>query len=205
MRAAHVGRLALQTHLALSRFGWSRFVAVQLCVAGALCWLWWIPQQRAEAKAELIAIEGQRMALRATRAAPHAATTLPTQAHLTAFYATLGDRQHAERQVGTLFAIARSTGLVLAKGEYTSVYDRVSQIDTYQILLPVAGPYSAIRRFCEQVLLTLPFASLDEISFKRDAIGNGVLDARLRFTLYLKDLPVVRLEPEKIAMEDIAP
>jgi hypothetical protein len=205
MKAADVGRLALQTRFAFSRFGWSRFVAVLLCVTGAVCWLWWVPKQQADAKAQLIAIEGERMALRTARAAPRAVTSSPAQEHLTALYATLGDRRQAERQIGTLFDIARNTGLVLSKGEYTLAYDRISQIYTYQILLPVAGPYSAIRHFCEQVLLTIPFASLDEITFKRDAIGNGALDARLRFTLHLKDAPVARLVPEKFTMKDNAP
>jgi len=33
--------------------------------------------------------------------------------------------------------------------------------------------------------LAIPFASLDEINFKRDAVTNPLLDAKLRFTFYL--------------------
>jgi len=64
---------------------------------------------------------------------------------------------------------------------------------------------AAVRRFCERVLLTIPFASLDEITFKREAVGNGSLDARLRFTLYLTDAPTVHVAPETLAMEVKSP
>ncbi|MFM0018855.1 hypothetical protein [Paraburkholderia azotifigens] len=205
MNTARIGTLALQTRLALSRLGWSRFVVVLLCVAGAACWLAWIPARHADANAQAKAIERQRMALRAPRAARRETPASPAQANLMAFYGTLGNRQHAERQIGTLFELARKSGLVLSKGDYTWAYDRTSQVYAYQVLLPVAGPYSAVRRFCERVLLTIPFASLDEITFKREAVGNGSLDARLRFTLYLTDAPTVHVAPETLAMEVKSP
>jgi hypothetical protein len=205
MKTVRVGRLALQTRLALSRLGWSRFVAALLALAGAACWLAWIPAQHSDANAQATAIERQRMALRAPRVARRETPAAPAQANLMAFYAALGTRQHAERQIGTLFELARKSGLVLSKGDYTWAYDRNSQVYAYQVLLPVAGPYGAVRRFCEQVLLTIPYASLDEITFKREAIGSGSLDARLRFTLFLTDVPTVRVAPEKLAMEIKAP
>ena len=40
-------------------------------------------------------------------------------------------------------------------------------------------------------LMAIPFASLDEINFRRDAIGSRTLEAKLRFTLYLNDVPAV--------------
>ncbi len=205
MKTVRVGTLALQTRLALSRLGWSRFVAALLALAGAACWLAWIPAQHSVANAQATAIERQRMALRAPRVARRETPAAPAQANLMAFYAALGTRQHAERQIGTLFELARKSGLVLSKGDYTWAYDRNSQVYAYQVLLPVAGPYGAVRRFCEQVLLTIPYASLDEITFKREAIGSGSLDARLRFTLFLTDVPTVRVAPEKLAMEIKAP
>ena len=59
----------------------------------------------------------------------------------------------------------------------------------HQILLPVKGGYSEIRQFCEKTLRTLPFASLDDLSFKRETIGEAELESSLRFTLYLKQPP----------------
>ena len=60
-------------------------------------------------------------------------------------------------------------------------------MSTYQIVLPVKGGYQPLWQFAMQGLRDMPFASLDEVSFRRDAIAEPVVEARLRFTLYLKD------------------
>jgi hypothetical protein len=49
---------------------------------------------------------------------------------------------------------------------------------------PIKGTYVQIRLFVEQILLTMPYASLDEIGFKRDAINNSQLDTTLTFSIY---------------------
>jgi hypothetical protein len=51
----------------------------------------------------------------------------------------------------------------------------------------VKGSYAAIWQFAMAALRTIPFASLDEITFRRDAIGDATVDARLKLTLYLRD------------------
>jgi len=111
------------------------------------------------------------------------------QNNLRKFYDALSDRAEAEQSLKTLFGIAEKAGLNLDQGEYKWQLDKNSNTYRYQILLPVKGPYGAIRRFCEQVLLALPFASLDEWSLKRESVGDDALDVNLRFTLYLKDVP----------------
>jgi len=75
----------------------------------------------------------------------------------------------------------------LNQGEYKAGYDKASRVSTYQIILPVKGPYQAIWQFAMQGLREMPFASLDEVSFRRDSIAEPAVEARLRFTLYLKD------------------
>jgi hypothetical protein len=108
---------------------------------------------------------------------------------LGAFYETLGPRRYAEQQVKTLFALAAKNGLSLSQGEYKSAYDRNARLTTYQVNLPVKGSYGAIWTFALGTLRTIPFASLDDIGFRRDSIGDPTVEARLRLTLYLKDAP----------------
>jgi hypothetical protein len=76
---------------------------------------------------------------------------------------------------------------VLRQGEYKPGYDRNARVYTYQVNLPVKGSYAAIWQFAMAALRTIPFASLDEITFHRDAIGDATVDARLKLTLYLRD------------------
>jgi hypothetical protein len=60
-------------------------------------------------------------------------------------------------------------------------------VHTYQLNLPVKGSYAAIWQFALSALRAIPFASLDDISFRRDSIGDATVEARLRFTLYLSE------------------
>jgi len=53
------------------------------------------------------------------------------------------------------------------------------------VTFPVRGTYAQVRGFVNAVLDAVPAAALDEITLKRQAIGDQNLEARVRFTLYL--------------------
>jgi len=122
----------------------------------------------------------------APAAAPAPVSTPPVD-NLDAFYGTLGQRRYAERQVKTLFGLAAQNGLTLSQGEYKSGWDRNGRVHTYQVNLPVKGSYAAIWQFAMAALRAIPFAALDDISFRRDSIGDPAVEARLRLTFYLTD------------------
>jgi hypothetical protein len=125
----------------------------------------------------------------ASTAPPPVAAPAPAPApdNLAAFYGALGQRGSAEQQVRILFGLAEKSGLVLRQGEYKAGFDRNANVYTYQVNLPVKGSYGAIWQFAMAALRAIPFASLDEITFHRDAIGDATVDARLRLTLYLRE------------------
>ncbi len=176
--------LLLQLRCVMARINPVPWVAISLCATGLACAGLWIPhlrQELAERRDELEKME------QLNRAAPHVQVPVLSQNELRAqkFYDNLGRRDYAEQQLKAMFAIAAKKNLMLNEGEYKSGEDRNSGIVAYQIQLPVSGPYPAIREFCEEVLVTIPFASLDQISFKREMISKNNLEATLRFTLYL--------------------
>jgi type VI protein secretion system component VasK len=156
-------------------------------MAGSLAWtlnaVWTMERAHAARDAQ-----AKRQAQAAPAPAP-APVQAPVQApdNLDAFYGALGARGSAEQQVKTLFGLATKAGLVLRQGEYKPGYDRNAKVYTYQVTLPVKGSYAAIWQFAMAALRTIPFASLDEITFHRDAIGDATVDARLKLTLYLRD------------------
>jgi type VI protein secretion system component VasK len=158
-----------------------------LVMAGALAWtlhaVW--TMERAQA-----ARDAQAKRQPPVAAAPDAAqapTPVQPPDNLDAFYGALGVRGSAEQQVKILFGLAAKSGLVLRQGEYKPGYDRNAKVYTYQVNLPVKGSYAAIWQFAMAALRTIPFASLDEITFHRDAIGDATVNARLKLTLYLRD------------------
>jgi hypothetical protein len=180
MGAANARALALRARLALLRLGAPACVAIALCVSGAAAWAWLLPQRAAQARVMARPLP-----------TPSSLVTAPpppsANQNLADFYQVLGEKRYAEQQVKVLFDLAAKSNLVLSQGEYKSAYDKASRVGTYQIILPVKGPYQAIWQFAMQGLREMPFASLDEIGFRRDTIADATVEARLRFTLYLKD------------------
>jgi hypothetical protein len=173
-------------------------VAVLACLAA----FGWTLHASAALEAERDALMAARVAAQAAQhaaaargaaataaVATPAAPLAPAIDKLDAFYAALGPRRYAEQQVKTLFTLAGKNGLSLSQGEYKTGYDRNARVTTYQVNLPVKGSYGAIWQFAMGALRAIPFASLDDISFRRDTIGDPAVEARLRLTLYLKDVP----------------
>lgn len=180
-----IHRTGLAIRLSMMRFGWGRSVTVLLCVAGLGGWLSAMPLLQAQIATRQQAVILAHQALQIVAAPAQPPTRPAAEERLARFYANLGDRRYAEQQIKTLFAIAGRMQLPLNQVEYKLGFDKNGGYYTYQIILPIEGSYGVIRQFCEEVLQTIPFASLDEVNFKRDAIVSRTLTARLRFTLYL--------------------
>jgi hypothetical protein len=183
MTAPSIGAVWLRLRVALATWSPVAVGAALLCVLGAAALAWVLPAREVLDRRRELARQVAAMPAPVAAPAPPA-----TNAHnLALFYGVLGERRYAERQVKTLFGLAAKTGLVLHQGEYKAAYDRNARLHTYQVTLPVKGSYGAIWQFSLLALRAIPFASLDEISFKRDAIGQASVEARLRLTLYLAD------------------
>lgn len=179
LNKVNVSALLLRARLALLRFGVPACVAVALCVAGAALWAWLLPQRAEQARAM-----ARPLPAPSTLVAPPPPPS--ANQNLAAFYEVLGEKRYAEQQIKVLFDLAAKSSLVLSQGEYKSAYDKASRVSTYQVILPVKGSYQSIWQFSMQGLRDIPFASLDEVAFRRDTIAEPTVEARLRFTLYLK-------------------
>lgn len=92
--------------------------------------------------------------------------------------------------IGTLNQIAEREGLQLTHGEYRPDDAKDKHPQALQILLPVQGNYAQIRRFVSGALAEIPFIALDEIEFERNASSGKTVEAKLRFTLYLRRDPL---------------
>jgi len=182
MKEIRLAPVLLEARLRLLRAGPAATLCGVLLLAGAVLWAWLLPQ-RAALREELA------RPLPAPSALVQAAPPPTANENLAAFYAALGEQRHAEQQVKVLFDLAAKSQLVLEHGEYKTAYDKGARVATYQIILPVKGPYRNIWQFALQALVAMPFAALDEVGFRRDTIAEPAVDARLRFTLYLKEQP----------------
>jgi hypothetical protein len=177
----------LQTQIFLQRSGWPAYAIclclIVMCVVGTTS----IQNLRFEIMQQRGATARAERQLKTPKVRTPLVTLDPSAQNLAAFYAALGNPSDVEDYLKTVLAVAAKNNIRMQSAEYVLGQDKEGGYVTYQMLFPIKGTYSAIRAFCDQTLLALPFASLTDISFKRDAIGNPSIDAKVRMTLYLLD------------------
>ncbi len=168
----------------LKGLGWPGMVGVALLVLGVAAYLGvLLPQQaRSEQLTQDVADEQARQK---TSGSQPTLDTHSTEARLHAFYAFFPPQQDAPHLLKIIYGAAQAEGLGLAEGEYKFSRAKAGGIGMYQVDLPVKGSYIQIRKFIVKVLNSVPSAALDEVSFKREIVGSGELEAKVRFTLYL--------------------
>ena len=175
--------LGLQARIAAGRLSPVWVLAVLCLALGAVTWLGGAGRQEATLEALRQALTQRHAQLRAPVAA--APTLGAAQQGLVAFHAALGEASAVERYVGLLFQAAEAHGIALTQAEYRWKVDRNGPTDRYQIRLPLKGEYAQLRGFCDQVLIDMPFAAIDELSFKRDAVSDEAVSASLQISLHL--------------------
>ena len=106
-------------------------------------------------------------------------------AQLRAFYEFFPPRQKAPNLFKTIYGAAHDESIRLSQGEYKYSLGKAGRVGIYQVNLPVKGSYIQIRKFIVKVLNSLPSAALEEVSFKRETVGRGDLEAKISFSIYL--------------------
>jgi hypothetical protein len=191
-----VARNLLTLRLTLSRFGAGTLLTGALLAAAALLWVGVLPGMSDR-------VVEQSRAVARLRARPVAKPIVPAPVlasrRLADFYAELGDSTHTSEIVMRLFDAAAAAGVTLDKAEYKPGHDAPGRFDTYTIVLPVKGDYVRLRRFSEKVLVTLPYAALDDIRFKRNSASDPGVEANLRFTAFLRPVTIAPVSASAVA------
>ena len=104
---------------------------------------------------------------------------------LSNFYAFFPLTGAVPELLGEIARAAQRNRLTLDKGEYRLSKDKDFRLARYQVTLPVRGSYAQVRGFVNNVLDAVPAAALEELTLKREVIGDPDLEARVRFTLFL--------------------
>jgi len=94
-----------------------------------------------------------------------------------------------EADLNNIFEIAFKNELELPQGDYQWSVDPNSQFRKYQISYPVVGEYQNVENFVTQVLLALPWASLNSYEIRRNSVTDTEVEADLTFTLYFDGRP----------------
>jgi hypothetical protein len=123
------------------------------------------------------------------RAAEHGESKLKqltTPGQLAAFYKFFPPERSIPDWIEKISATAAKNKLILRQGEYQVTRDKNSKLLLYQITLPVKGSYPSLRGFIDDVLTEIPCASLDNVKFERQKIGEDALVSTVLLTLHLE-------------------
>ncbi|MDD4880629.1 MAG: type 4a pilus biogenesis protein PilO [Gallionellaceae bacterium] len=178
-------RLIYRVRRASRRLAWPWLAALVLTGAAAAFYLALVRPagQALAAKTQRSAELHSQGVLRAAQAAE-----LDPGLQLAHFYEQFPPRASAADWLEKVNAAAQSSRLQLMQGDYRFVAGG-TRLAQYQITLPVAGSYPDIRAFITAVLAALPTASVDKVSFDRQEVGDPVVKATVRLSLYLRDEP----------------
>jgi hypothetical protein len=141
-------------------------------------------------QAHALALHQQQLALQviAARSAKPVAVAEPADGarRLAAFYAYLPAHETIPDLLKQLVAIAEKNDVVLAKADYQPQAEDNAGFMRYQITLPIKADYANVQAFIVAALHGLPTLTLDAVTFKRDQIESGEVDARVQFNLLVK-------------------
>ncbi|PTR15492.1 hypothetical protein C8R31_10375 [Nitrosospira sp. Nsp2] len=73
--------------------------------------------------------------------------------------------------------------------EYRLVREKEVKLARYEMLVPVRGKYSQVRGFIAGALRAVPPMALVDVAIKREGVDSELLDANLKFNLYLSEGP----------------
>jgi type II secretory pathway pseudopilin PulG len=88
--------------------------------------------------------------------------------------------------IAKLIDLAHAKGLEPKEATYQFGKNQAGDLLAYQIRMPINGAYTNVVGFVLDLLVKTPNLALENISLKRKTIGDGVVDATLAMTLYLK-------------------
>ena len=111
--------------------------------------------------------------------------TSPT-GQLDAFYQKFPVESEVPDTLEKMIKLAQKKGLNPKQAAYRMVRNNPGELLSYQIALPIKGAYPSIMTYAFELLATIPNLSLDNVSFQRQKIGDDVIEATLKMTLYIK-------------------
>jgi hypothetical protein len=166
----------------LVRLRWPGLLGLALIVFAAAFYAF----GTAPLRARVAALEALRAELAARVGARGPGAQPATQrSQLANFYAFFPLLHAVPDQLGAIERAANSNGLQLEKGEYRLSQERGFPLARYQVTLPLQGSYSEVRGFVNAVLDAVPASALEDLALKREEVGEPLVEARVRFVLFL--------------------
>ncbi len=108
------------------------------------------------------------------------------EGQLEAFYEKFPAENSVPDTLEKMIQLAQKKGLSPKQASYRIIKNNPGELLGYQIILPIKGAYPNIMTFAFELLAAIPNVSLDNVSFQRQKIGDNIIEATLKMTLYIK-------------------
>ena len=105
---------------------------------------------------------------------------------LEAFYQKFPVESEVPDTLEKMIKLAQKKGLNPKQAAYRIIRNNPGELLSYQIALPIKGAYPSIMTYTFELLASIPNLSLDNVSFQRQKIGDNLIEATLKMTLYIK-------------------
>ncbi|MEZ5500658.1 MAG: type 4a pilus biogenesis protein PilO [Steroidobacteraceae bacterium] len=96
-------------------------------------------------------------------------------------------RDDLPAMVATIASKADGAGLELIRGDYAIKTRKDDALARYVITLPVVGDYPKVKRFVDDVLVSLPAISLESMKLRRDDVAEANVQVDLQFVVFVRD------------------
>lgn len=156
-----------------------------LLLAAALLgvWLTVIPRLEdalAEQRSTLARLQAQLAADQ-----PPPAPPLPVaHANYQAYCLALRDEDAVLGAIREILDVAGKQRLAIKRAEYERSRHPDAQAEGVRMTLPIRGRYADVRAWIEAILVAQPSLAVNELTFKREEISSGEVDARVRLTIW---------------------
>jgi len=165
--------------------GWVGLALGLLCVVSV-----WALIEPMHTEAQQLDVESDLLTQRAAaRTASTPESDASPQQQLALFEQRFAGERTIAPSLARLQAAAQRRGFMLDQAEFKLASEPAEPLARYSILLPIKADYRALRRFSHDALREMPGLALDEVSLRRSDPKSPLLDAQLRFVLFLTKPP----------------
>ncbi len=170
-------RMFWQLNRMAERSSWFGLVGLcSLMLSVVLYWAWLIPKQL-----ELSQLTAQQE----TPIQAYQART--PQQDLEAYLASLPSIQYRAASVQKLIDIADAKNLQLDEVSYKTQYQLDDPIAHYHMQFNLVATYQDIQAFLSQLLNQLDYVAIESLSFNRETVQDGLIEARIQLVLHFNN------------------
>ncbi len=180
MGSISLTQITIQLGLIMTRVGWSPLVASMAFVVAAFLIQVAEPHLRQQTRA----LEKHWATILREAQPPTPVTDL--HAVYSQFRAHLPIEEKQEEILKSLLETAAEIGITINQADYDRQSDTDCDCIKLHIVMPLKGTYPQIRSFIDRALNRIATLALESLTLSRESVKSADLEARLRFTLYLR-------------------